>query len=76
MGPVFVLCGVAMAAAGLALLLDIGGAASWWVAYSTRQRELWGRWIGPSYGNRGARLLGLVVMLFGAMFITAGVAGP
>jgi hypothetical protein len=58
---------------GLRLMLDYRGAADWWVDYTERQREIFGRFWGPRYTKRGARQLGLFTVAFGLVFVAVGI---
>jgi hypothetical protein len=70
---IFVLVGLGMLLFGASLALDLRSAVDWWIQYSSRQHELFGRGIGPSDNRGSARLLGLITAIFGMMFLTAGI---
>lgn len=73
LGPaIFVLVGVGLCCLSAALTFNLRGATDWWLSYSQRQREWFGRSIGPTYTRSWARLLGLITVGFGAMFIVTG----
>src|SRR5947207_11997240 len=65
--------GIVLITIGSALVANWRGAADWWVDYSVRQRDLWGRWIGPDYSEGGVRQLGIAVALLGLLFLAGGV---
>jgi hypothetical protein len=73
MRVVFVLVGLGMLLFGAGLALDLRRAVDWWIQYSSRQRDLFGRGTGPSYNRGSARLLGLITAMFGVMFPIAGI---
>lgn len=64
--------GVVLALEERALALNLGGAADWWVNYSTRQRQEFGRGIGPPNDRGSARWLGVVTLGIGALFVVVG----
>jgi hypothetical protein len=55
------------------LVGDLHGARSWWIDFSTRQRELFGRWVGPRYDETRTTWLGTVDILLGIAFLLTGV---
>jgi len=71
--PLLILAGAVLLVTGAMLVGDLRGARRWWIAFSTRQRKLFGRWIGPCYDDVRAIRLGLLDIVLGLVLLGVGV---
>ncbi|MCW2952529.1 MAG: hypothetical protein JWQ48_1699 [Conexibacter sp.] len=75
MRVLFATVGLILVVHGVMLIGDLRGAARWWLRYSERQRELFGRFVGPRYDREGTRWLGAMEVTLGVLFLGVGILG-